>query len=111
VTPTSSPPTCRPRPLRTGLVDATADHFDGLSIVVNNAVASPDGHDARVGEMDTDYWEDALRVNLTAPMWLCRAAIPHLRSGGHGADREHLLPAGGAPGARGWPRTPRARAG
>jgi len=69
----------------TGLVDATADHFDGLSIVVNNAVASPDGHDARVGEMDTDYWEDALRVNLTAPMWLCRAAIPHLLSSGHGA--------------------------
>ena len=37
------------------------------------------------GEMDTAYWEDALRVNLTAPMWLCRAALPHLLHGGRGA--------------------------
>jgi NAD(P)-dependent dehydrogenase (short-subunit alcohol dehydrogenase family) len=69
----------------TEVVSATIDRFGGLSILVNNAVASPDGHDARVGEMDSAYWEDALRVNLTAPMWLCRAAIPHLLLGGHGA--------------------------
>ena len=69
----------------TDVVARAADHFGGLSIVVNNAVASPDGHDSRVGDMDTTYWEDALRVNLTAPMWLCRAAIPHLLEHGHGA--------------------------
>lgn len=67
------------------VIGSAADRFGGLSILVNNAVASPDGHDARVGEMDSSYWDDALRVNLTAPMWLCRAAIPHLQRGGHGA--------------------------
>jgi meso-butanediol dehydrogenase/(S,S)-butanediol dehydrogenase/diacetyl reductase len=35
--------------------------------------------------MDTDHWEAAIRVNLTAPMWLCRAAIPHMQRAGHGA--------------------------
>jgi NAD(P)-dependent dehydrogenase (short-subunit alcohol dehydrogenase family) len=69
----------------TGLVAAAAGHFGGLTLLVNNAVASPDGHDSRVAEMDTSYWEGALRVNLTAPMWLCRAAIPHLLDAGHGA--------------------------
>jgi NAD(P)-dependent dehydrogenase (short-subunit alcohol dehydrogenase family) len=68
-----------------GLVATAAELLGGLSVLVNNAVASPDGHDARVGEMETSYWEDALRVNLTAPMWLCRAAIPHLLRVGHGA--------------------------
>lgn len=69
----------------TGLVGAVAERFDGLTVLVNNAVASPDGHDSRVAEMDTTYWEGALRVNLTAPMWLCRAAIPHLQRAGHGS--------------------------
>ena len=35
--------------------------------------------------MDTAYWEQALRVNLTAPMWLCRAALPHMVQAGHGS--------------------------
>jgi NAD(P)-dependent dehydrogenase (short-subunit alcohol dehydrogenase family) len=48
-------------------------------------VSSPDGHDARVGDMDSEYWEGALRVNLSAPMWLCRAALPHMIAAGRGA--------------------------
>jgi NAD(P)-dependent dehydrogenase (short-subunit alcohol dehydrogenase family) len=84
----------------TGLVAAAAERFGGLSVVVNNAVASPDGRDARVGDMDTTYWESAVRVNLTAPMWLCRAAIPHLLRAGHGAivnvsSRQAERPSGG----------------
>jgi NAD(P)-dependent dehydrogenase (short-subunit alcohol dehydrogenase family) len=67
------------------LVDAAAAVLGGLTVLVNNAVASPDGHDAPIAEMDTAYWEHALRVNVTAPMWLCRAALPHLVAAGHGS--------------------------
>ncbi len=69
----------------TALVEDSAGCFDGLTVLVNNAVASPDGHDSAVGAMDTGYWEHALRVNLTAPMWVTRAALPHLLSAGHGS--------------------------
>ncbi len=67
------------------LVARSVEALGGLTVLVNNAVASPDGHDSSVAEMDTAYWEQALRVNLTAPMWLCRAALPHLRAAGHGS--------------------------
>jgi NAD(P)-dependent dehydrogenase (short-subunit alcohol dehydrogenase family) len=69
----------------TDVVARAADALGGLSVLVNNAVASPDGTDAAVAKMDTTYWEHALRVNLTAPMWCCRAAIPLLRAAGHGS--------------------------
>jgi len=67
------------------LVDVAVARFGALTVLVNNAVASPDGHDARVGEMDTAYWEHALRVNVTAPMWLARAAIPAFIDAGRGS--------------------------
>lgn len=69
----------------TGLVAEAVERIGGLTVLVNNAVASPDGHDATIAEMDTEYWEHALRVNITAPMWLCRAAMPHLAAAGHGS--------------------------
>jgi NAD(P)-dependent dehydrogenase (short-subunit alcohol dehydrogenase family) len=69
----------------TNLVQATIERLDGLTVLVNNAVASPDGHDATVADMDTEFWEAALRVNLSAPMWLCRAAIPAMTAAGHGS--------------------------
>jgi len=67
------------------LVDDVARRLGGLTVLVNNAVASPEGHDARVGDLDTGYWEHALRVNVTAPMWLTRAAIPAFLEAGHGS--------------------------
>jgi len=57
----------------------------GLTVLVNNAVATPDGYDSTVAEMDSLYWEHALRVNVSAPMWLCRAAIPAMVDAGHGS--------------------------
>ena len=58
----------------------------GLTVLVNNAVAGVvDGGDSAIADMSTATWEATLRVNLTAPMWLCRAAIPHLRAAGHGS--------------------------
>jgi NAD(P)-dependent dehydrogenase (short-subunit alcohol dehydrogenase family) len=70
----------------TDLVGAAAAGLGGLSVLVNNAVASSvDESDAAVGDLSTSAWEASLRVNLTAPMWLCRAAIPHLVDAGHAA--------------------------
>ncbi len=69
----------------TDLVGAAALALGGLSVLVNNAVASTvDETDGPVGDLSTPAWETSLRVNLTAPMWLCRAAIPHLVATGHG---------------------------
>ena len=58
----------------------------GLTVLVNNAVASAvDESDGPVTELTTSAWEASLRVNLTAPMWLSRRAIPHMIEAGHGA--------------------------
>ena len=67
------------------LIADTAAQLGGLTVLVNNAVGVSAGRDSTVGEMSTAYWEDALRVNLTAPMILCRAALPHMLDAGHGA--------------------------
>lgn len=67
------------------LVDDAAGALGGLTVLVNNAVGATVGTDARVGDLDLAHWESALLVNLTAPMLLCRAAIPHMLEAGHGA--------------------------
>lgn len=67
------------------VADATAA-LGGLTVLVNNAVAGAvDETDAPVADLTTAAWEASLRVNLSAPMWLCRAAIPAMLDAGHGA--------------------------
>jgi NAD(P)-dependent dehydrogenase (short-subunit alcohol dehydrogenase family) len=88
----------------TSLVDDVAEWAGGLTVLVNNAVASPDGgRDATIREMDTTYWDAAMRVNLTAPMWCCRAALAHMSRSGHGSivnisSRQAERPSGGLSG-------------
>ncbi len=67
----------------TTLVDATAQRYGCLTVLVNNAVATVTS--APVDAVATEDWEATFRVNVTAAMWLCRAAIPHFRAAGHGA--------------------------
>jgi NAD(P)-dependent dehydrogenase (short-subunit alcohol dehydrogenase family) len=68
------------------LVDTTVERFGGLTVVVNNAVASTvDDGDGPVTELSDRSWEQTLRVSLTAPMWLARAAIPRMIEAGHGS--------------------------
>ncbi|MSO78297.1 MAG: SDR family oxidoreductase [Acidimicrobiia bacterium] len=71
------------------LVNAVHKWAGGLTVLVNNAVGGSlsgvETHDSKVGDMDTAHWENALRMNATAPMWLIRAAIPHMRAAGHGS--------------------------
>jgi NAD(P)-dependent dehydrogenase (short-subunit alcohol dehydrogenase family) len=70
----------------TVLVADAVDAIGGLTVLVNNAVAGAVGAgDAAVADMSTAAWEATLRVNVTAPMWLCRAAIPLMRAAGHGS--------------------------
>jgi NAD(P)-dependent dehydrogenase (short-subunit alcohol dehydrogenase family) len=68
------------------LVAHAVEALGGLTVLVNNAVAGlVDERDAAVTELSTATWEASLRVNLTAPMWLCRAAIPHMVEAGQGS--------------------------
>jgi NAD(P)-dependent dehydrogenase (short-subunit alcohol dehydrogenase family) len=68
------------------LVNAAVERFGGLTVLVNNAVASSvDDADGRVTELTNQGWEQTLRVNLTAPMWLARAAIPRMIDAGRGS--------------------------
>jgi meso-butanediol dehydrogenase/(S,S)-butanediol dehydrogenase/diacetyl reductase len=66
------------------LVRGASARFGGLTILVNNA-AGGEGRDAAVAEMETTAWDAVIRVNLTAPMWLCRAAVPLMIEAGHGS--------------------------
>jgi len=68
------------------VVDGAVLALGGLTILVNNAVATVvDETDGPVTELTTRAWETSLRVNLTAPLWLSRRAIPHMVDAGHGA--------------------------
>jgi NAD(P)-dependent dehydrogenase (short-subunit alcohol dehydrogenase family) len=68
------------------LVERAAHELGGLTVLVNNAVAGVvDESDGPVATLTTSAWETTLRVNLTAPMELCRAAIPHMLRAGYGS--------------------------
>jgi NAD(P)-dependent dehydrogenase (short-subunit alcohol dehydrogenase family) len=66
------------------LVAAVVERFGGLTVLVNNAAAASGGR-SPAGAFDTAVWERLLRVNLTSPAWLCRAAIPHMLRAGRGS--------------------------
>lgn len=64
------------------LVQETVERHGTLSVLVNNAVTSQ-RIDAPVADLSTEAWLQTVLVNLTAPFWLCRAALgPMLRGGG-----------------------------
>jgi NAD(P)-dependent dehydrogenase (short-subunit alcohol dehydrogenase family) len=67
------------------LVETAAEALGGLTVLVNNAVASSVGGDGPVTDVDPEAWERILRVNLGGPALLCRAAIPEMRRAGHGS--------------------------
>jgi NAD(P)-dependent dehydrogenase (short-subunit alcohol dehydrogenase family) len=69
----------------TRLVAEARAALGGLTVLVNNAASGPEGGDAGVAAITTAAWERILTVNLTAPMWLTRAALPTMIEAGHGA--------------------------
>ncbi len=64
------------------LVDATVDRFGGLDIVVNNAA---NGLQMPVADLTEQAWEKSYSVNLQGPVFLAKAAYPHLRASAHAA--------------------------
>ncbi|MCX5515776.1 hypothetical protein C3941_05970 [Kaistia algarum] len=64
------------------LVDRAIARFGRLDGLVNNAFAEERG---TVGEVSLSGWDLTLRVSLTAPMLLAKAALPHMRRVGQGA--------------------------
>ncbi|MEC3918953.1 SDR family NAD(P)-dependent oxidoreductase [Nocardia sp. CDC160] len=57
------------------VVATCVERFGGLDILVNAAGAHTMQHTARVTDAD---WQHDLAVNLSAPFFLSRAALPHL---------------------------------
>jgi NAD(P)-dependent dehydrogenase (short-subunit alcohol dehydrogenase family) len=65
------------------VVSTAVSTFGGLDVLVNNA-GIMDSMSATADVTDAE-WERVLRVNLTAPFLLTRAALPHMLAKGKGA--------------------------
>ncbi|MFJ4975236.1 SDR family NAD(P)-dependent oxidoreductase [Streptomyces coeruleorubidus] len=65
------------------VVAAAVDTFGGIDVLVNNAGVM-DSMSAAADVTDAE-WERVLRINLTAPFMLTRAALPHMIAAGGGA--------------------------
>ncbi|MER8071099.1 SDR family NAD(P)-dependent oxidoreductase [Streptomyces sp. NPDC094034] len=65
------------------IVATAMDAYGGLDVLVNNA-GIMDRMSALADTEDAE-WERVIRVNLTAPFMLTRAALPHMLARGRGA--------------------------
>ncbi|WP_299530092.1 SDR family NAD(P)-dependent oxidoreductase [uncultured Streptomyces sp.] len=65
------------------VVATTVETFGGIDVLVNNAGIMDTMSAA--GDVSDAEWERVLRINLTAPFLLTRAALPHLLEAGKGA--------------------------
>ncbi|WP_438388682.1 SDR family NAD(P)-dependent oxidoreductase [Actinopolyspora saharensis] len=65
------------------VVATAAEEFGGPDVLINNA-GIMDGF-AAVADVTDAAWDRVLRVNLTAPFLLARAALPHMLERGGGA--------------------------
>jgi len=65
------------------VIAAAVDNHGGLDVLVNNAGIM----DSMGGPQETTdaEWERVIRINLTAPFMLTRAALPHMLAKGKGA--------------------------
>jgi NAD(P)-dependent dehydrogenase (short-subunit alcohol dehydrogenase family) len=61
------------------LVDATAERFGKIDVLVNNAGLL--GPRVRIEEYPEDEWRRVLDANITGPFLVSKAAIPHMREG------------------------------
>lgn len=62
------------------LVQATADHYCGIDIIVNNA-ANALAQD--FGSITPEAWEKSFDVNLRGPVFLVQEALPYLKASEH----------------------------
>ncbi len=61
------------------LVNEVVDHAGRLDILINNASSF---YPTPLDDMTEAQWEDLIGTNLKAPLFLCQAAAPHLKSSG-----------------------------
>jgi NAD(P)-dependent dehydrogenase (short-subunit alcohol dehydrogenase family) len=64
------------------LVNASVAHFGGIDIVVNNAA---NGLTMAIEALTAEAWDKSYAVNLRGPVFLAKAALPHLRESEHAA--------------------------
>src|SRR5262249_17728930 len=62
-------------------IDATRSRLGPVAVLVNNA-ADDDRHD--FAQVDVDYWDHALNVNLRHHFFAAQAVHPHMRELGFG---------------------------
>lgn len=68
------------------MVAAAVDEYGALHVLHNNASErSLVDVDNRVAEVDLDVWRRQFDVDLTAPMWAAKFAIPHMIAAGGGS--------------------------
>ena len=65
------------------MVETTLGFAGKLDVLVNNAAIDPGG--TTVVDVDPELWHSVLETNLTGPMYLMKAAIPHMIDGGGGS--------------------------
>lgn len=65
------------------MVNTALGYSGRLDVLVNNAAIDPGG--TTVIEVDPELWQSVLDTNLTGPMYLMKAAIPHMIDAGGGS--------------------------
>jgi 3-oxoacyl-[acyl-carrier protein] reductase len=78
----------------TGAVNQIVSAWGGIDVLVNNAGVHRGG---RVERLDPGAWDEVLTTNLTAPLTLTRAVLPHMGSG------SSIVNIGAVVGFRGFP--------
>jgi NAD(P)-dependent dehydrogenase (short-subunit alcohol dehydrogenase family) len=68
-----------------GAIDAVAERWGGLDIVVSNAGIELLGQDDRVDRLDRAIWDRLITTNLTGQFLACKHGARHLLTSGGGA--------------------------
>ena len=61
------------------LVKDALEQLGGLDILVNNAGRQT--AQQSIAELTTEQFDNTFKVNVYAPFWICKAALPHMEAG------------------------------
>ncbi|MGB3586905.1 MAG: SDR family oxidoreductase [Tunicatimonas sp.] len=61
------------------LVEEAVSELGGLDILVNNAGRQT--AQSSIEDLTTEQYDNTFKVNVYAPFWICKAAIPHMEAG------------------------------